>query len=90
MKHDFGIGIEVENNTGELLAVYFQIRKGKAAQTKEFADGNVFVDYAKNGELLGIEMLGPSHISVLETITANEPETQRFVNRSVPREMAIT
>ena len=89
MKHSFGMAVEVEKETGEILSVYLQIRSGKSAETREVDPGRVFVDYNSAGELLGIEMLAPSRIQVLDTITKNEPETQRFVNRSVPREMAI-
>ena len=89
MKYSFGISVEVDNSTGEISAVYFQIRKGKSAQIREFDNGNIFVDYSADGELLGIEMLAPSQIAVLDKITVNEPDTQRFVHRSVPRQMAL-
>jgi uncharacterized protein YuzE len=89
MKHDFDVNVEVQNQTGEVLAVYFQSRKGKSAETREFDNGRVFADYDKRGRLLGIELLGPTQIAVLDQITMKEPETQRFVHRSVPRQMAL-
>jgi uncharacterized protein YuzE len=88
-KHDFDVTVEVENATGEVLAVYFRVRKGKSALTKEYARGNVFVDYDSAGQLLGIEMLGPCRISILDKITSNEPEARRFVKRAIPRQMAV-
>lgn len=82
------MSVEVETSTGRICAVYFRLRKGKSARMQEFDRGNVFVDYNRQGELLGIEMLAPSRISVLDKITMSDPESRRFVQRSVPREMA--
>lgn len=92
MKHSFGIEITTERRTGEMLAVYFQVREGKATQVKEFADGSVFANYARNGELLGIEMLAPCEIKVLDKIAASEDakyraQTRDFFRNSVPRHM---
>ncbi|HUE17058.1 MAG TPA: DUF2283 domain-containing protein [Planctomycetaceae bacterium] len=84
----FGMSVEVDNRTGRILAVYFRVRKGKSAETKEFDRGKVFVDYNSRGELLGIEMLAPSTIAVLDRVTSNEPQSRQFVRHSVPREMA--
>jgi uncharacterized protein YuzE len=87
--YNFGIGIEVQNDSGELLAVYFQVRKGKVSETREFEDGNVFADYNARGELLGIEVLGPAKLSTLDEIIGEDALMQQFVRRSVPREMAL-
>lgn len=87
MKNHFGVSIEVDNATGDILAVYFRVRTGKSVRTEEVADGIVFADYNARGELLGVEMLGPCPVSVLEDITSEEPEARRFVSRSAPREM---
>jgi uncharacterized protein YuzE len=86
----FGMSVEVDNRSGRILAVYFRVRKGKSAETKEFDRGKVFVDYNSAGELLGIEMLAPSTVAVLDRVTKNEPESRQFVRRSVPREMALS
>ena len=85
----FSISFEVEKATGELLAVYFQIRKGKSAKTREFADGNAFANYTVNGQLLGIELLGPCSITVVDQIAPKEPQVKRFVRDNIPRAMAI-
>ena len=77
MRHDFEVSVELENKTGEVLAVYFQVRKGKSAETREFDNGRAFADYDKSDRLLGIEMLGPTQIAVLDQITVKEPETQK-------------
>ena len=52
---------------------------GSRAETREFDNGRVFADYDKSGRLLGIEMLGPTQIAVLDQITMKEPETQKFI-----------
>ena len=84
----FGVGVETHDQTGEILAVYFRIRKGKTAKTKEYADGNVFADYDKHGTLLGIEILAPCAAKVLDRIAETAP-AKRFVKNSIPRSMII-
>jgi hypothetical protein len=66
------------------------VRKGRAAQVKELARGNAFANYNARGELLGVELLGPCEISVLDRIARKEPNTVRnFFRQSVPRQMAL-
>ena len=88
-KFSFGVDVETVDQTGEILAVYIQIRKGKTKTTKEHADGNLFADYDAGGRLLGIEMLGPSPPAVLEEIVKGQSE-KRFVRRAVPSGMLVT
>jgi uncharacterized protein YuzE len=85
----FRISIETHDQTGQVIAAYFQIRKGKVNVTKEYADGAAFADYDKHGELLGIEMLAPCKVSVLDKI-AQKTEVKRFVRGVVPRAMLVT
>jgi len=87
---NFQVKIEVEHNTGKMLAVYFRIRKGRAAKTKEFADGAAFADYSVTGELLGIEILGPCEITVVDKIAPREPRVRDFVRKSMPPAMALS
>jgi uncharacterized protein YuzE len=87
-KFSFGISVETRDQTGEVIAVYFQIRKGRAKVTREYADGNAFADYDKDGRLLGIEMLAPCSASVLDRIAKHAPERQ-FVRKTVPRGMLV-
>lgn len=89
MKFNFELSVEVENQTGELLAVYFQVRKGSVAETKEYQEGAVFADYNSRGDLLGIELLAPCRIAVLDKIAKDGP-AKKFIRRSVPRELALT
>jgi uncharacterized protein YuzE len=84
--------ITTDDATGELLAVYFHIRKGKVHETHEFARGNVFADYDKRGLLLGIEMLGPCNVSIVDKLARNESadirrRTKRFMRDNGPRKM---
>lgn len=51
------IRVEIETQTGELIAADLQIRRGKSAEVREFDNGNVFADYDQQGRLLGIEIL---------------------------------
>ncbi len=84
----FRISIETHDQTGEVIAAYLQIRKGRVKVTKEYADGAAFADYDKHGELLGIEMLAPCTVSVLNKI-AQKTQERRFVRGAVPRAMLV-
>ena len=95
MKYELSLSVETDKETGDIMAVYFQVRTGKVSKVIEREKGAVFVNYAKNGELLGVEMLAPCNISVLDKIAAKEPmttrsTTRRFFRRAVPRQMAGT
>ena len=87
--YDFAVSIETDSRTGDVLAVYFRIRKGKAADVREFENGNVFVNYDAHGRLLGIELLAPANIKVVEQITQDQPQAQRFVETNAPRHMLV-
>ena len=87
-KQAFDVSIEVDETTGEVAAVYFQFRKGESKEVREYHDGDVFADFNAKGELLGIEMLAPCSIAVLDKIVS-ESESQQFIRRSIPREMAL-
>ena len=56
-RYNFRVNVETNVRTGEVIAVYFQVRKGKVATTKEYADGNAFADYDRQGRLLGLNCL---------------------------------
>ncbi len=84
----FRVNIEAENGTGRLLSVYVQVRDGKSASVREYANGNVFADYDKQGNLLGIELLAPCDPKVIERI-AKQQSAKRFVRNAVPRGMLV-
>ena len=89
---DFGISITTDTSTGHVLSAYFQVRRGKVHETREFADGAAFADYNKYGELLGIEVLAPCKATIVDQLAANESvdlrrQTKEFMRRAGPREM---
>jgi len=84
----FRVTVETHDETGQVVAVYFQIRKGKPKTTKEYADGNLFADYDHRGDLLGIELLAPCKAAVLDKIAKDAPEKQ-FVRDAVPQGMLV-
>jgi uncharacterized protein YuzE len=84
----FRVTVETHDRTGEVLAVYFQVRKGKTKTTREHADGNVFADYDRHGRLLGVEMLAPCRASVLDNI-ARQASAKQFIRRAIPHGMLM-
>lgn len=88
--HDFHISITSDNASGEILAVYLRIRKGKSVKTREFSDGAAFADYGAKGELLGIEILQPCSVDVLDEIAVKDDSALTFIKRSVPRGLVAT
>lgn len=86
----FNVNIETVTDTGELKAVYFRVRKGKVHETRELVIGTAYADYDRRGDLLGIELLGPCRVTVLDHHINREPASiRRFVKRSMPRQMAM-
>lgn len=85
-----GLAVESDKTSGEVLAAYFFIRPGKSAFVKEFGDGVAYADYNRKGILLGIELLGPCAITVLDQISRKEAKPiKNFIRNAVPREMAL-
>ena len=41
-KFDFEITVNADPKSGEIIAVYFKFRKGKATEVKEFENGAAF------------------------------------------------
>src|SRR5205807_2776938 len=81
--------VEVDE-TGKVEAVYFYIRPGKAAETREYAEGKALADYDRKGRLLGIELLAPCEATILDKISRKEPAPiKKFLRGSIPREMAL-
>ena len=85
--HSFRVSVEVDPRTGELLAAYLKVRRGKVARTREVHAGAVFADYDAKGQLVGVEILAPCPIEVFERIAPDEPSAQEFIKRSVPHDM---
>lgn len=92
MQLNFNMLVTVDDATGGVVCVYFQVRKGKVHETREFADGAAFADYDKSGYLLGIELLSPCRVSIVDQLAANEAvevraKAKRFMRDTGPRSM---
>jgi Protein of unknown function (DUF2283) len=86
----FKLTLEVDRETGEVLAAYLLIREGTSARVREFAEGSIIADYDNKGELLGIELLGPFDVGVVDRIARREPKRVRnFLLQSVPRAFQV-
>jgi hypothetical protein len=80
--------ISVDEETGLIRAAYLRVRKGKVKETQEVSEGSAFADYGANGLLLGVELLAPCEVEVLDRIAAREPEpVKRFLRGGPPREL---
>ena len=89
---EFDANVTIDESTGAVLAVYFQIRRGKVHETREFSDGAAFADYNRNGELLGIELLSQCRATIVDKLAPHESVVLRqrmkaFVRRAGPREI---
>jgi hypothetical protein len=85
---DFQIKVSVDKETGTVVAAYFQMREGKATRVLELADGKAFANYGSTGKLLGIELLAPCEITVLDQLFKKEPKVIKdFLMRTAPPEM---
>jgi uncharacterized protein YuzE len=85
---EFAVSVEVDKHTGAVLAAYFQVRRGRSAETREFAGGKAFADYSDKGQLLGIELLEPCRIHVLDEI-AVDPPVKKFIRTTIPKKMVL-
>jgi uncharacterized protein YuzE len=84
----FGLVVTYNDRTGDPVAAYVRIREGKAAETKEISEGIAFADYGVDGLLLGIELLAPCSVEILDRVSEKEPEPVRhFLRRGVRKEM---
>jgi hypothetical protein len=79
--------ISFNETTGAAAAAYLQVRKGEVGQTKEVEEGVAFADYDPAGALLGIELLAPCPVEVLDQLIRGEPESmRRFIRGVVPHQ----
>lgn len=90
----FKLSTEVDKRTGELLAVYVQVRQGKSVAVSEVAEGAAFADYDRKGRLLGIELLAPCEVKVLDRLASNESpvvqnRVKKFFRDNMPRKMVL-
>jgi hypothetical protein len=86
----FKLDASVDETTGRVVAVYLRVREGEVARTKEVKDGYAYADYDADGVLLGIELLGPCEVEVLDSISESEPEpVRRFLRGGTPHELVV-
>ncbi len=88
VKQAFMLEVWVDDETGHTKAVYFHIRDGDSAETKEIEKGRAFADYDANGRLLGVDLLAPCKVTILDKLAEQEPEAvRRFLLGAAPREL---
>lgn len=96
VQFNFQVYSETDKRTGALLAVYFQIRHGKAAEVREIADGAAFANFDRKGRLLGVELLGPCEVTLIAKLSQKDPDVKhrnrikRFLHDHMPKKMAIS
>ncbi|HTU21180.1 MAG TPA: DUF2283 domain-containing protein [Gemmataceae bacterium] len=84
----FRTTVSVDEQTGRVQAVYFYVREGQAVETREIIEGRAMADYDAGGHLLGVELLAPCAVRVLDSIAEQEPEpVKKFLRGAVPMEM---
>ena len=82
----FHMEASFDDNTGRPVAMYLRTREGEVAETKELQEGLAYADYDSDGLLLGVELLGPCEVKVLDEIGEGEPEPiKRFLKGGVIR-----
>lgn len=87
----FRLEVSYHEATGDPVAAYLRVREGQVAATKEVSEGVAFADYGADGALLGIELLAPCQVAVLEQVSEQEPEPIRqFLRRGVRKEMIFS
>lgn len=88
MKPSFAISVCTNEKTGDIMAVYFQVREGKATEVREHCEGAAFANYNRKGELIGVELLAPCKMSVLTRIS-KDANVKRFIREGIPRKMEL-
>jgi hypothetical protein len=83
----FRLEISFSETTSEPVAAYLQVRSGEVAETREVEEGVAFADYDAGGTFLGIELLAPCPVAVLDQIIQGEPEPiRRFIRGVAPQQ----
>lgn len=92
MEHDFSpkIDVSIDENTGIVRTAYCRIRSGEVADTREVLEGRAFADYDAKGFLLGVEILAPCKVEILDRLVECESEPiKRFMRGSPPKELLL-
>lgn len=72
---------------GAIEAVYLRLLDAPVASTREVIESVLLADYTADGALVGLEILGPVHISDLEALVdqARRATLRRFLESTAPR-----
>ena len=85
------VTLSVNESTGKVEAAYIRLRPGVAHETREADEsGNAFADYDEGGVLLGIELLAPCSVRVLDKIAEGQPEPFRHPSRYAPHDLVCS
>jgi uncharacterized protein YuzE len=89
-KPRFKVSVSTDEDTGKLLAVYIRIREGQAEETTEVEEDRAYADFDSEGQLLGVELLAPCRVQILDSIAQKESaEVRAFLHSSPPRSMVL-
>ncbi|MCI0682772.1 MAG: DUF2283 domain-containing protein [Gemmataceae bacterium] len=88
-KPKFQLLTEFDDETGEVLAAYLQVRDGDVSETVELAEGRANADYDSQGNLLGVELLAPCAFHVLDSLASqyHDEAIANFIRKSPPRSL---
>ena len=90
-KPRFKVSVSTDEDSGRLLAVYIRVREGQVEETVEVDEDRAFADYDAAGQLLGVELLAPCSVQVLDNLAAKEPaEVREFLHSCPPRAMVLS
>jgi hypothetical protein len=90
-KANFRFEVSFSETSGEPVAAYLRVRDGEVKETKVVVEGIAFADYGEEGFLLGIELLAPCEVAVLDRLAENEPEPVRgFLRHGVRQRMLVS
>jgi hypothetical protein len=64
----FAFSFEVDREDGEILSAYITVRNRKVKRTIEVVPDKANVDLGWHNEVVGIELLGPCSVNVIEKI----------------------
>lgn len=86
----FRLEVSFNETTGDPVAAYLRVREGRVSETKEISEGVAFADYGADGFLLGIELLAPCQVAVVDRASEREPESVRqFLRKGVRKAMIV-
>jgi uncharacterized protein YuzE len=90
LKSQFRLEISFDGTSGDPVAAYLRVREGEVLETREISEGVAFADYGAAGTLLGIELLAPCSVEILDRLSEPAPGPVReFLRRGVRKEMIL-